>query len=86
MKNNNGLWTTVKLCPHHDIARTADNLRADFHPSSALNELEHPPDQGTPRPIEPIALIELGNGKPSAAWFRYSAPIRRSIRGNPHGL
>ena len=83
LKNNNGLWTTVKLCPRHDIARTADNLRADSHPSSALKELEHAPGKGTPRPFEPI---EPGNGKPSAAWLRYSAPIARSIRGNPHDL
>jgi hypothetical protein len=40
LKNNNELWTMVKLGPRHDIARTSDNLRADCHPSSAPNELE----------------------------------------------
>jgi hypothetical protein len=83
LKNNNGLWTTMKVCPRYDIARTADNLRADSHPSSSLNELEHPPDKGTPRSFE---LIELRNGESSAAWLGHSAPIGRSIRGNPHDL
>jgi hypothetical protein len=83
LKNNNELWTSVKLRPRHDIARTADNLRADSHPLSSPNELEHRPDEGIPRPIE---LIELRNGKSSAAWFRYPSRIRRSIRGTPHDL
>jgi hypothetical protein len=83
LKNNNGLWTVVKLGSCHDIACTADNMRADSHLSSAPNELEHRPDEGTPRPIE---LIELRHGKSSAAWSPYSSRIRPSILGSPHGL
>ena len=83
LKNNNELWTKVKLAPRHDVARTADNLRVDCHPSSAPNELEHRPDKDTPRTLE---LIELRNGKSSAAWSCYSSRIRRSIRRNLHGL
>jgi len=80
LKNHNALWTTAAFVRRHNIAPAANNLRVDL---SAPNELERRPGEGTPRPVE---LIELRNGKWSAAWFRYSSRFRRCIRGNPHGF
>lgn len=80
LKNNNGQWMTAKLGSRHDVAQTADNLRADPHPSTAPNDLQYGPDEHTRRSIEPT---ELRNGKSSATWSRYSSPTRRSTRANP---
>jgi hypothetical protein len=86
VKNNNGPSSTMKVRPSHDSARIADNPRADSVSSSAPNALEHPPGEDPLRPAELIELIALSDPSPSAAWFHYSAFIRRSILGNPHDL
>jgi len=80
LKNNDGLRAAVKFGPRQDFARAVDNLRADNYPLSDPDELRQGPGEGTPYPVE------LGNGKPSAAWYCSSFRTGRSIQGNLRDL
>jgi len=80
LKKTDGLRTMGKFGPRQDVARAVNNLRANNHPLSAPNDLKDRTGEGTLDPLE------LGDGKPSAAWCRSSSRTRRSIQGNLRDL
>jgi len=66
LKNNDGVWTAVKLDPSRDIACTVDNLGTQCDSTGAPSKLEHRPDEGTSRDPRLAILEGPGNRAPTA--------------------